>query len=803
MKVIAPTRSSSSRTISEFQRSKGRQFQQVQKVQQQREVQRQQQARAKADYEKRLQEYKTQKAKYDKEMKAQREARSALDRKLRGEASLISYDSPRAQEIYKKMIQDPQIQKGIKQAQRLKVKAFDAGFDSVEEYSNVSRSFQRQWQREGITAPKPPNQTEPQQMFVDERGQGVSVAPEVAEKSLQRQRLIETLESPSQKLKNMTQPKSFAKPTRKKSFGKKAYDFFFKPQKSTMSIYNPLAYFVEPLPTTKKAFKTAGTALKDFSTKTSKVGRALSSSSSQIVSKTGDFTGKRTGKALQTSGELLGSASLAVPDTVAGTATTIGTAVLFPAISPAGRTAVSGIAGGLGVYTSIKGKTPEERLLGTFTAIGGASGVVREVSPFVKGQLTKLSPRYRPLKLTPTEERIISNIPAQKGQRNLDLGIIPEGKIKSNAQSPFSKTALQRGAYGFSKKEQLSLIGKKTDATTASVGLFGKAGETVKIQPKESFGGVDFGLFFTPSDPKTGVLQGRISRLGLSDFFKTDFKSILKPTPIKFGGAGDPQFVVLEKTKITKRGGGGTLRALGYPSSELEVTTGLGEITSTKILGTSTIKGQRVKIISASLSKGASTPLSTQTLQTRSFLASSSKGAGRLSLGGFLSGSLSAGTSVEGLSKSINQTVINRSLFPRQSKRKSERKNLQSPIRLDIRNTFPLSRSKRKGSSIINLQRLNIGSPQRITRIERPLKTSIRIKRENLTPYSSTILSNTFRKRKKDNGKGKRKSKKTKKKSRQPQALTPSITGGLFGGKKAKPLLGKFKLGTLPTIRGL
>lgn len=300
-------------------------------------------------------------------------------------------------------------------------------------------------------------------------------------------------------------------------------------------------------------------------------------------------------------GTIVGGVGTLVPETPGGQIGTIGAFKLLSIAAPVVRAGASVVFGVLGTRTALDPSfTPEERVGGGIVGALGFAGTAFELAPFVKGGLTRFSPDFKPVKTgeadiagTKFDTKFIGDLAFDSGKGQ--IGFIPEGIGKSPRGFPAGAGALERGGFGFKPSEQLKGFGgKELRLTTSQRGLVEEAGQ-FKVDPAVS----EFGFFFTPADPITGIPQTRVSRLGLTDFLESPKGDI----SFSLTGKGQPQIIVTEPTPLVtfgKTGLGGKARVSPKGTSELEVTA-LANIKVLENLGATVIKGQRVDIIRGSL----------------------------------------------------------------------------------------------------------------------------------------------------------------------------------------------------------
>jgi hypothetical protein len=149
-----------------------------------------------------------------------------------------------------------------------------------------------------------------------------------------------------------------------------------------------------------------------------------------------------------------------------------------------------------------------------------------------------------------------------------------------------------RGAFGYSKEELASYIGKTGDVVTSARDLFGLIFNREKTISDEFS---PYGIFATPLDIKTGLPMTRISRLGL----EPSTASILDilSGDISFRKQ-KPQIVLFKDIKI------GEDFIVPFKSSELEVSLPPGYVIKrARTQGVTILRGKRVPIIEAEIIK--------------------------------------------------------------------------------------------------------------------------------------------------------------------------------------------------------
>ena len=276
-----------------------------------------------------------------------------------------------------------------------------------------------------------------------------------------------------------------------------------------------------------------------------------------------------------------------IPTTPIGTAAVVSTPAVFRFLSPAIRTAVTSGFGVLGTTTALdKELTTAQRTAGGI--VGGLAflGATAELSPFIKGGIARLSPRFRGVK---GDQFVTTSKLAPRGIAE----VIPEVKTLTPGETVDVQLIPPGRGFGFTRAEQEAFIGKRVEITTSARDLIKGTGEVKVAEGEEGLG-----LFFTPSLER-GIPQARVSRLGLTDFFKAP------KGDVSLGFAPSrPQIVFLRDVPIAKKGAPGTARGLGFPSGELEVTLLPGTEITGKLTGRTSIKGQKVDIFEAVLGKG-------------------------------------------------------------------------------------------------------------------------------------------------------------------------------------------------------
>jgi len=178
-----------------------------------------------------------------------------------------------------------------------------------------------------------------------------------------------------------------------------------------------------------------------------------------------------------------------IPTTPGQIAITGGTAAAFtmaPSIIRVGGELIFGI---LGVQQALDITQPtEKRIAGGVISGLSFTGATVELSPFMKGALSRLSTKFKPVKtkqivtpskLAPTgRAQVIKDVATISPEETIDIQLIPKGR-----------------GFGFTIKEQEQLIGTKRTITTSARDLFKTKKEKITVMKGEE----DMGLFFTPS----------------------------------------------------------------------------------------------------------------------------------------------------------------------------------------------------------------------------------------------------------------------------------------------------------------
>ena len=227
---------------------------------------------------------------------------------------------------------------------------------------------------------------------------------------------------------------------------------------------------------------------------------------------------------------------------------------------------------------------PATRIRSGIFATLGVAGTAFEGAPFIKGAATRFTPGFRGVNV---DEAVDASrlFPGGKADVIRNIG---------GGDEAFDIRLIDEGIASFPISEQKAFTGKKITATTSARDLLGGT-DNVLIESREVG---DLGLFLTPTLKPLGdvsdVGEARVSRLGLKDLFKPSGAD----ASISFRNE-QPQIVTFRDIDVTTTGRGGTARALGFPSPELEVTFLPGtEITGSKV-GTTIIRGQKVELFDA------------------------------------------------------------------------------------------------------------------------------------------------------------------------------------------------------------
>ena len=364
------------------------------------------------------------------------------------------------------------------------------------------------------------------------------------------------------------------------------------------------------------------------------------------------FSRQDISRVLQKGGTTGKVADIILPGSVFDIALTGATAGVYSVSGPAIRTGISGYIGYSGLKQAISSDLPkEQRIAGGIIGGLGAIGVAFEVYPYVKGVFSRVSTKYKPV-VSEGKVQTIKNVKGTQDLNLYDIALIKEGSKQTGNIPAYKSTA-----YGFSKSYQKAYIGKRGNVVTSARDLIKIQNRAFKKKIKIDPGVEGYGLFGTPFDLKTGATQTRASRFGISsikDLFKFN-----KDQKISFKLTKEsPQMVVFEQAKITSTGKGGTFKAVGKASTELEVT-GFGSIINVKKVGVTSLYGQAVDIFSAKLGGGKSSTslqLSKTGLNLKSSVPGSQQVSGYGSFGLVSASSLTSPTSSD-FSKAISPSV--------------------------------------------------------------------------------------------------------------------------------------------------
>ncbi len=364
------------------------------------------------------------------------------------------------------------------------------------------------------------------------------------------------------------------------------------------------------------------------------------------------FSRQDISRVLQKGGTTGKVADIILPGSVFDIALTGATAGVYSVSGPAIRTGISSYVGYSGLKQAISSDLPkEQRIAGGIIGGLGAIGVAFEVYPYVKGVFSRVSTKYKPV-VSEGKVQTIKNVKGTQDLNLYDIALIKEGSKQTGNIPAYKSTA-----YGFSKSYQKAYIGKRGNVVTSARDLIKIQNRAFKKKIKIDPGVEGYGLFGTPFDLKTGATQTRASRFGISsikDLFKFN-----KDQKISFKLTKEsPQMVVFEQAKITSTGKGGTFKAVGKASTELEVT-GFGSIINVKKVGVTSLYGQAVDIFSAKLGGGKSSTslqLSKTGLNLKSSVPGSQQVSGYGSFGLVSASSLTSPTSSD-FSKAISPSV--------------------------------------------------------------------------------------------------------------------------------------------------
>lgn len=232
------------------------------------------------------------------------------------------------------------------------------------------------------------------------------------------------------------------------------------------------------------------------------------------------------------------------------------------------------------------GLAPEQRIAAGIVAAAVGTGTLFETLPFIKGQLGRLSGKFRPVKTQAEGFKAITGKTA--GER---IGLILEKAplkkgLTKDVKLPIT-SPLKRGGFGVRPGEKRLFLGGPQPVATSQISFF-KPGKKIRLERE---------FFVTPAEPTLKIPETRISRLGLADLFKFRRKDIA------FGIPKTAQ-IGIERAAIVTRVGRGEAFAIGR-GTELEAIKGPGAvITAIKQIGITAIKGQRVDIFEFISGKG-------------------------------------------------------------------------------------------------------------------------------------------------------------------------------------------------------
>jgi len=326
-------------------------------------------------------------------------------------------------------------------------------------------------------------------------------------------------------------------------------------------------------------------------------------------------------------GITLGGIGTLIPETPAGQITLVGGAKIFSIAPKVLRIGVGGYFTYTGTKTALDiSATPEQRVAGGIVGVLGASGVLFETLPYIRGGIARLSPSYKTIKTQPegfsaievkkieiiklrgytgggTKVPLIEykNLPFKIPEQTL-IGLIPEKSplktgVTSLVELP-SISPLKRGGFGVQSFYKELFLGKQT-VTTSQIGFF-KVGKDIPFQRE---------FFVSPQEPFIKIPETRVSRLGIESLF--EFK---KTAQISFGLPGQPQIGIEKGATVLKIEKGGAYR-IGT-GTELEAIKSVGIITDITKLGVTTFKGVAVKLFKFKTTPGAYTGVSYTTPTT-------------------------------------------------------------------------------------------------------------------------------------------------------------------------------------------
>ncbi|KKM88601.1 hypothetical protein LCGC14_1257170 [marine sediment metagenome] len=260
------------------------------------------------------------------------------------------------------------------------------------------------------------------------------------------------------------------------------------------------------------------------------------------------------------------------PGEVGITAGLIGATIFAP---PVVGTIVSGGVGVLGIRGVLdRDLTIEQRTSSGIIGGLGVGGVFISGTPFIRGFFAK------GVRTAPEGFEIIPGI------RGIgEIGLIQPGRGATSFVDLPTTSPLVRGGFGVRGFEKGQFLGEQF-LTTSQRGLF-QVGKDIPIERP---------FFVTPQEPTLGIPETRVSRLGLTDFFKFP-----EQVEIGFGIPPTPQIGVTRAVvSRTERGGA---FAIGK-GTELEAIRSTGLITDIQSLGRARIRGQGIDLFTFETTPG-------------------------------------------------------------------------------------------------------------------------------------------------------------------------------------------------------
>jgi len=269
-----------------------------------------------------------------------------------------------------------------------------------------------------------------------------------------------------------------------------------------------------------------------------------------------------------------------IPTTPGEVALTGGAVALYPALPVVARAPIGGAIGyfeGRKVFDPTL--TPEERVRGGLLGGLAITGVAGETLPFARGAVARISPKYKPV------------VKAEKGFEFIkftdkDIGLIPPGRGARTIVDLPKTSPLRRGGFGVKPGEKTLFLSKDQLLATSQRDFF-KTGKEISLERE---------FFVTPEEPFVKIAETRVSRLGLTDLFKSP-----RDIEIGFGLPPRPQIGII-RAGVGRRETA-TQFIIGK-GTELEAIKTFGTIKDIKLIGKTTIKGQAVDIFEFSIGKG-------------------------------------------------------------------------------------------------------------------------------------------------------------------------------------------------------